>query len=109
MQMIEKDFALKRPIDDIALNKILSIKVANSGDKVYLNRHAFEKVVRSFNDKPVDFMERETDDLDLQDFAVALDSLNRVTPYDNVYDNFSPEVYNYMAQVLADKENYIGG
>jgi hypothetical protein len=109
MQMIEKDFALKRPIDDIALNKILSIKIANSGDKVYLNRHAFEKVVRSFNDKPVDFMERETDDLDLQDFAIALDALNRVTPYDNVYDNFSPEVYNYMAQVLADKENYIWG
>jgi hypothetical protein len=109
VQIIEKDFCLSRPIGDIPLNKILSVKVASNGDVAYTSRHAFEKVIRSFNNKPIDFFARETQDLDLEDFVFGLDVLNRVTPYDNTYDNFSPEVYDYMVKILADKGNYIWG
>ncbi|MDF2841710.1 MAG: hypothetical protein K0R00_136 [Herbinix sp.] len=109
VSIIEKDFALTRPIGDIALNKVLSVKAANNSDVVFTSPHAFEKIIRSMNGKPVNFLLRETQDLDLEDFVFGLDAINRITPYDNVYDNFSPEVYDYLVKTLADKQNYIWG
>jgi hypothetical protein len=52
IKVIETDFELSAGIGDIALNKILSIQVANNSTSVYESKHAFEKVVRAFNDKP---------------------------------------------------------
>lgn len=109
IKAVEKDFLLSRPIADIPINKIMSAKVANNGNTVYTSRHAFEKVIRSFNNKPIDFLTREVEDLELKDFVFGLDILNRVTPYDNIYDNFSPEVYDYIVKALADKETYVWG
>lgn len=109
IQIIEKEFALTRPIGDIPINKIFSIKASNNGHVAYTSRHVFEKIIRSFNNKPIDFLTRENNDLNLEDFIFGLDAMNRVTPYDNIYDNFSPEVYDYIVKVLADKENYVWG
>lgn len=106
ISIIEKDFYLTRSIGDIPLNKIYSVKVANISDTIYESRHAFEKVIRSVNNKPIDFFVRENTDLNLEDFVFGLDIINRVTPYDNIYDNFSPEVYDYMVKVLANREIY---
>jgi hypothetical protein len=109
IQIIEKDFALTRPISDIPLNKIFCVKTLNASTTSFTSRHVFEKIIRSFNNKPIDFMTRENTDLDLEDFVFGLDAMNRVTPNDNIYDNFSPEVYDYIVKTLADHDNYIWG
>lgn len=103
IKIIETEFKLTEPICDSALDKILSIKTANISNSVYEVPHAFEKVVRAFNNKPIDFLEKEDDDLDIDDFVFAIDVLNRVTPFDDIYDNFSPEVLDYIARVLAQR------
>lgn len=105
VKIVESEFNLEQPLSDSALDKILSIQAANKSDAVYSVPHAFEKVVRAFNDKPIDFLEREDDDLDVDDFAFAIDVLDRVTPYDDIYDNFSPEVLDYIASTLAKKDS----
>lgn len=104
IKIIEVEFKLTEPICDSALDKILSIQVANNSQSAYTTAHAFEKVVRAFNNKPIDFLEKEDDDLDIDDFVFAIDVLNRVTPHDDIYDNFSTEVIDYMCKVLAEKE-----
>lgn len=104
VKILEVEFNLTEPICDSALDKILSIQVANNSEYVYTSAHAFEKVVRAFNNKPIDFLEKEDDDLDVDDFVFAIDVLNRVTPHDDIYDNFSTEVIDYMCKVLAEKE-----
>lgn len=103
VKIIETEFNLEEPLSDGALDKILSIQTANNSQSVYTVPHAFEKVVRAFNSKPVDFLEKEDDDLDVEDFAFAIDILDRVTPLDDIYDNFSPEVLDYIASTLARK------
>ena len=105
VKIIESEFNLEEPLSDSALDKILSIQAANKSEAVYVTPHAFEKVVRAFNDKPIDFLEREDDDLDVDDFAFAIDILDRVTPYDDIYDNFSAEVLDYIASTLAKKDS----
>lgn len=105
VKIVESEFNLEEPLSDSALDKILSIQAANKSGAIYTVPHAFEKIVRAFNDKPVDFLEREDDDLDVDDFAFAIDVLDRVTPYDDVYDNFSAEVLDYISSALAKKDS----
>ena len=104
--IIEKDFDVSE-VDAIPLNKILSIQVANNSETVYESYHALEKVMRSFCDKPVEFMERQISDLDIDDIAFSIDVLDRVTPHDDIYDNFSPDIYDYLAQIVVGRDNYI--
>lgn len=105
VKIVESEFNLEEPLSDSALDKILSIQATNKSEAIYTVPHAFEKVVRAFNDKPVDFLEREDEDLDVDDFAFAIDILDRVTPYDDIYDNFSPEVLDYISSALAKKDS----
>lgn len=87
--------------------KISAILMANQSDNVYVNAYAFEKTVLSLCSKPVDFLSSQVEDVSIQDIVFAIDVLDRVTPYDDIYDNFSKETLNYMATVLADKELYV--
>lgn len=101
IKMITADYNLPVEIDDSALNKILCIQIANNNRITYENPHVFEKAVRAFNDKPIDFMQAENSDLNVDDFAFAIDILDRVTPYDDIYDNFNGEVLGYIATSLT--------
>lgn len=87
--------------------KISAILMANQSDNVYINAYAFEKAVLSLCSKPVDFLKSQVEDVAIQDIVFAIDVLDRVTPYDDIYDNFSKETLNYIATALADKEFYI--
>ena len=107
MVMIEKEFALSRPLSDAVLNKILSVKAVNNTRTVYENVRAFEKIIRAFNDKPIDFLEAESEDVNLFDLVFGLEVINAVTPYDNIYDNFSPAIYDYMVGVMVGNDDYV--
>ena len=104
---IEVDFTKNVPIDSDALNKILSIQSLNNSSTPYSSYHAFEKIVRSFNDKAIDFERRENEDLDSFSFAFAIDIMEKVTPTIDVYGRFSPDVIDYIAQTLAKREIYL--
>jgi RNAse (barnase) inhibitor barstar len=105
INVLEKDFGLKEGVADIPLNKILSIQVANKSDAAYVQHHAFEKVIRSFNNKPVDFLTRQTGDMTMEDLAFGLDMLEQVTPHDDIYDNFSDNVMDHMVDILVAEES----
>ena len=92
--ILEKDFGLSAPISDGALNKIYSIQVINRTQNVFESPHALEKVIRAFNDKPIDFTIKEGSEP--SEIAFAIDIINRVTPNDNIYDNFSDYVHEYI-------------
>ena len=92
--ILEKDFGLSAPISDGALNKIYSIQVVNRTQNVFESPHALEKVIRAFNDKPIDFTIKEGSEP--SEIAFAIDIINRVTPNDNIYDNFSDYVHEYI-------------
>lgn len=104
--IIKAEFNLK-DIPDSTLNKIMSILAANQSDNPFINAYSFEKVSLSLCSKSIDFLSKEVKNLSIQDVAFTLDVLDRVTPYDDIYDNFSAEVMNYMCDVLVDKDMYI--
>lgn len=104
---IEVDFTKGLAIDSNALNKILSIQSLNNSSSPYVSYHAFEKIVRSFNDKAIDFERRENEDLDSFSLAFSIDIMEKVTPTIDVYGRFSPEVIEYIAQTLAQREIYL--
>lgn len=105
-QTIEKSFGLTESISDIAFNKIMAIHTANQSMNVYQNSFCFEKIILSLTDKPVDFFERDHSQLNIDDIVYSIDVLDRVTPFDDIYDNFSEEVFDYIASVLTDKQLY---
>ena len=104
---IENDF--KVPIiDNSALNKIMSIMSINSpvSDLAYVSKHAFEKIIRSFNDLPVDFEKKETDSLGMNEIAFGLECYNMCSFDHTSYGKFGPDVYGYIIDVLVDKDIY---
>lgn len=104
--IVKSEFNLDE-IPETNLAKISAILMANQSDNVYINAYAFEKAVLSLCSKPVDFLQSQVNDINIQDIVFAIDILDRVTPYDDIYDNFSKETLNYMATVLANKEFYV--
>jgi hypothetical protein len=103
VSVLEDDFNLENGISDIPLNKIFSILSVNVSDVPFTSHHAFEKCIRAFNNKPIDFMKRE-DDITPLEMIFGIDAMDRVTPNDNIYDNFSSEVFNYTIKVLSNSE-----
>lgn len=100
---IEEDFMLDRPIHDLALNKILTIQAANAPANIlFKNIKAFEKMVRAMVDKPIDFALTE-DNLSLGEIVFALQAMNNVTPGDEIHDNLSPGVIDYIINILANQ------
>lgn len=104
IKAIEKDFDLIDPIDDIPLNKILACQLVNTSEHPFINAVVFEKMIRSFVGLPIDFTKEEKDNLGCSEFALGITNMDIVTPNDDIYDNFSPEVYLYIVKALADQE-----
>lgn len=94
-------------IGNSALNKILSIAAINSkqSNLAFTSLHAFEKIVRSFNDLPIDFEQRETDSLDGRAIAFALDVMDMCID-DDVYTKLGPDVCEYIISVLTSSDYY---
>lgn len=110
MAIVDEIIKRELNLDDIpetTLNKVFAIMSANQSTNAYTNAHAFEKIVISLCAKPLDILANQMETISLQDVAFAIDVLDRVTPYDDIYDNFSKEVMNYMADLLSAKEIYI--
>lgn len=103
IKMIETDFNLDQGINDVALNKILSVRTCNATTTPYVNSFAFEKVLRSFTNLPINFFEAETKDIGLKEIAYGLETFDLVTPDDDTYDNFGLEVFNYLVNIIKDK------
>lgn len=104
-RIIKTEFNLE-DIPETNLNKVIAILMANQSDNPYQNAYAFEKTILSLCSKPVDFLDNQVNSVLAQDIVFTIDVLDRVTPYDDIYDNFSNEVLNYIADVLSDKEMY---
>lgn len=104
--MIQKDFQLTEEIGDIAMDKILAIHTLNNSERCYKLAFVFEKIVLSLTDKPVNFLEKEDSKLSMDDIVYAIDVMDRVTPLDDIYDNFSSEVLTYICNILANNEIY---
>lgn len=94
-------------IANFALNKILSIAAINSksSDLAFTSIHAFEKIIRSFNDLPIDFAQRETDSIDGKAIVFGLSVMDMCTPFD-IYEKLSPDVCEYIVKVLRDADYY---
>jgi hypothetical protein len=101
---IEEQYGLTEPIADVPLNKIWCAQLINKSMEPFTNYHVFEKCVRSFNDKPIDFTMRENN-VDLGEIVFGLKIMQDLTPADDIYDNFSEAVFDYLADTLV-KNNY---
>lgn len=105
-EILKREFELEE-INDSSLNKIMTIMVANQSDSIYTNSYAFEKAVLSLCSKPVDFMNREKENISIQDIVFTIDVLDRVTKNDDIYDNFSAEVIDFIVTILSEKGMYL--
>lgn len=94
-------------IPETVLNKIISILVVNQSNNPFTNAYAFEKILLSFCSKPIDFFRNEKESISIQDVVFTIDIMDRVTPFDDIYDNFSGEVLNYISDTLSQKELYL--
>lgn len=93
-------------INDIALNKLTFIITLFNSDSPITGYHTFEKLVRTFNNKPFDFNVRESN-ISLAEIVntlrIATDIL--ADKDDNIYDDLSEHVLGYITEVLVE-QNY---
>jgi len=104
IKVLEQDFDLVEGMADAPFNKILSIHSVNNNLYPFSNYHVFEKIIRAFSGKPIDFLEREVEDLEPEDIALGLDIVDAITPKADTYKNFSSDVINYIIDNLIDKD-----
>lgn len=104
--IIKKAFGINS-ISEIVMDKIQVILMANQSMNIYTNAYAFEKAVLGLCSKPINFLASQKQDVKFQDLVFAIDVLDRITPFDDIYDNFSKEVINYMADVLSDNKIFV--
>jgi hypothetical protein len=91
---------------EIAMNKLMSISLILNSDSGFTGYHTFEKVIRSFNNKTVDFDLRESN-ISLGELVNGMRIMADLIADkdDNLYDNFSDHVFGYIVEVLA-AQNY---
>lgn len=104
IKVLEQDFELEEGMNDASFNKILSVHSVNNNLYPFTNYHVFEKVIRAFSNRPIDFLAREVEDLSIEDLAVGLDIMDAVTPGVDTYESFSSDVINYIIDNLMDRE-----
>lgn len=109
IKMIEVDYNLNESgVSDIPLNKIMSIATCFSEDTLnaFHAPLAFEKIIRSFNDMPIDFLISETEGLGTNEIAYGLDTYYRLMQRSKIdaYELFSGEVLQYIAELLLSKD-----
>ena len=90
-------------IPDIPTNKILFVHLLQKSDAPLTGYHTFEKCVRAFNNKLIDFEERESN-LSLGEIALTCKIAGQIIADrdDNVYDNFSEHTLGYIVEVLTE-------
>jgi hypothetical protein len=103
IKILETEYELPGPICDIALNKIMAVQSVNVAEPPYSVPLAFEKMVRSFNGLPINWMEDENEDITPEQLAFGLECFDVVTPDDDTYDEFSEDVFSYLVENLAAK------
>lgn len=110
-QMVIEDIIKKafniNSVSEVVMDKIQVILTANQSMSIYTNAYAFEKAVLGLSSKPINFLESQKSDVRFQDIVFAIDVLDRITPFDDIYDNFSKEVINYIADVLSENKIYV--
>ena len=96
---VEDYFHLDKPIVNVALNKLLIIQLINQSVEPYRNALIFEKCIRAFNDKTVEFDEWQLN-IEVKELMYALMRMEDLTELDSISDNFSHEIVEYMATIL---------
>ncbi len=93
-------------LSDIVANKLMTISLVLHSDAPYTGFHTFEKVVRALNDKPIDFLVRESN-ISLGEIVNAIRIMADLIADkdDNIYDNFSEHTLGYLVEVLI-AQNY---
>ena len=109
IKRIELDFKLEKTgIPDIPLNKVMSIYTCLSDETInaFISPLAFEKIARSFNDLPIDFLTAESEGLGIGEIAFALECYDMIMADKGVdaYELFSDEVIAYIADVMLGKD-----
>jgi len=101
---IERDFAIEDTgVNDLVLNKILTIQALRKSAMMFSDPLYFEKCVRSLTDKPVDF-ERWQPDNTGEEIMWTLQMMDSLTPGQDIFDNLSEDVEDYIIMCLVNQE-----
>lgn len=109
IKMIEQSFKLDNTgIADIPLNKIMSIYTCLSEDTAnsFTSPLAFEKIIRSFNDLPINFLISEKESITPNELIYGIVCYAEIM-YDrgkDAYELFSDEIKSYIADLLFEKD-----
>lgn len=109
VKMIEQDFKLENTgIADIPLNKIMSIYACLSDEtaNAFVSPLAFEKIIRSFNDLPINFLASEKETITVNELVYGISCYAEIMKGKNkdVYTLFSDEIKSYVADLLLEKD-----
>jgi hypothetical protein len=103
LETIKNTFGVTE-ISPLVSNKLMSIVLVIHSDSGFTGYHTFEKVVRAFNDKPINWEVRESN-ISLAEFVNAMRTMSDLIADndDNLYDNFSEHVLGYLIEVLMER------
>lgn len=109
VKRIELDFKLQESgIPDIPLNKIMSIYTCLSEETInaFTSSLAFEKIIRSFNELPIDFLNSESEGLGIAEIVFGLEVYELIMAERgaDAYELFSDEIVQYVANVILDND-----
>jgi len=90
-------------VNGIVADKLAFLVMILNSNSPYTGYHTFEKIIRSFNNRDIDFDLRESN-IELHEFVWGLRTMSAVASAvdDNIYDNMSEHVFGYMLEVLVD-------
>jgi len=101
---IEEEFGLSEEIRDVPLNKILFLQlICKKQVEIVEDYHLFEKCIRSFNNKDVDFVEREPV-VSLGEFLVGLRIIDDIGDIQDIFGEMSDRVYDYIVEMLMESK-----
>lgn len=109
IKMIEQDFKLENSgIADIPLNKVMSIYTCLSEETAnsLTSPLAFEKIIRSFNDLPINFLASEKESITVNELVYGIVCYAEIMYERNrdAYALFSDEIKSYIADLLLEKD-----
>ena len=109
IKMIEQDFKLESTgVADIPLNKIMSIYTCLSDEtaNAFVSPLVFEKIIRSFNDLPINFLTSEKETITVNELVYGILSYAEIMKCKNkdIYVLLSDEIKSYIADLLLEKD-----
>jgi hypothetical protein len=84
-------------IPEIIIDKLMMVKMANTNNAIFVEPYLYEKCVRVFNNKPIEFGEIE--EVTIGDIINCNRILDIVTPVDDIFDNFENSVIDYIVSI----------